>query len=217
MAEAEAEAAKALEEEKKKEEEEKAAAAKKPFASVSFQKPPSIAAPLPSAPEEELLEPAPVEKPVVAPKPAPAPTPTPVEETPTAHAPKEPVPERIPQALENVLALKEQRTAENPNANTNYLPPKVSESLTDFEADSEEAEAGKTETETNGKGGKKANKKKKKKKKNRPEEWARQAQEAERRKAEEEERKKREEEEPKVEVEYVADKLELEPSDPLYR
>lgn len=61
--------------------------------------------------------------------------------------------------------------------------------------------------------GKRQHKKKKKKKRNRPEEWARQAAEAERRKLEEEERQK----EPEVEVEYVQDKLDLDPSDPIYR
>ena len=60
--------------------------------------------------------------------------------------------------------------------------------------------------------GKKKNKKKKKKK-NRPEEWARQAAEAERRRLEAEEEVKNED----VEVEYIAEKLDLDKSDPMHR
>merc|ERR1719394_1013315 len=56
---------------------------------------------------------------------------------------------------------------------------------------------------------------KKKKKKNRPEIWARQAQEAERKRREEEERAANELNE--VEVEYIQEELELDPLDPMYR
>lgn len=59
----------------------------------------------------------------------------------------------------------------------------------------------------------KRQKKKKKRKKNRPEEWARQAAEAERKKKAEEELKN----EPEVEVEYVQEKVDLDPTDPMYR
>jgi len=64
--------------------------------------------------------------------------------------------------------------------------------------------------------GKKKNKKKKKKK-NRPEEWARQAAEAERRRQEAEEAAKEAENTADVEVEYIQEKLELDMSDPAYR
>jgi len=64
--------------------------------------------------------------------------------------------------------------------------------------------------------GKKKNKKKKKKK-NRPEEWARQAAEAERRRTEAEEAAKNAENTTDVEVEYIQEKLELDMSDPAYR
>ena len=63
--------------------------------------------------------------------------------------------------------------------------------------------------------GKKKNKKKKKKK-NRPEEWARQAAEAERKRHEAEEAAK-ENTAGDVEVEYIQEKLELDMSDPAYR
>jgi splicing factor 3B subunit 2 len=69
--------------------------------------------------------------------------------------------------------------------------------------------------ETNGDAGGKKNKKKKKKKKNRPEIWAREEAEAERRRKEEDERAN--DAEPEVEVEYIPEKLDLEPSDPMYR
>ena len=58
-------------------------------------------------------------------------------------------------------------------------------------------------------------KNKKKKKKNRPEIWARQAQEAERRRQEEAEREASETND--VEVEYIQEELELDPLDPMYR
>jgi len=64
--------------------------------------------------------------------------------------------------------------------------------------------------------GKKKNKKKKKKK-NRPEEWARQAAEAERRRQEAEEAAKEAENTADVEVEYIQEKLDLDMSDPAYR
>ncbi len=64
--------------------------------------------------------------------------------------------------------------------------------------------------------GKKKNKKKKKKK-NRPEEWARQAAEAERRRIEAEEAAAQKEATKDVEIEYIQEKLELDMSDPMYR
>ncbi len=80
--------------------------------------------------------------------------------------------------------------------------------LADISADSEDKIKDNKQTA----GGK--NKKKKKKKKNRPEEWARQAAEAERKRQEAEEADK---EKPDVEVEYIQEKLDLDMSDPMYR
>ena len=51
----------------------------------------------------------------------------------------------------------------------------------------------------------------------RPEEWARQAAEAERRRREESEAAEAKDSGEAVEVEYVQDKLDMDPSDPMYR
>ena len=78
-----------------------------------------------------------------------------------------------------------------------------------------------SESSVQSKGKQRQKGKKKKKKKNRPQEWARQAEEAERRQKEEEERKQikkeTQREHPDVEVEYIQDALEMDMSDPMYR
>merc|ERR1712013_698412 len=103
-----------------------------------------------------------------------------------------------------------------PPTRTPPAPPKVQEPLRmqemyddDDDEDEEEEEKSK---ESKGKGRRK--KQKKKKRKNRPEQWAKEAVEAERRKKEEEEKEKTVED---VEVEYIADQLDLDPLDPMYR
>merc|ERR1719507_909160 len=95
-------------------------------------------------------------------------------------------------------------------------PPKVQETLRmqemyDDDDDEEEEEEEKSEG-AKVKGRRK--KQKKKKRKNRPEQWAKEAVEAERRKKAEEEKEKTVED---VEVEYIADQLDLDPLDPMYR
>merc|ERR1719150_1972569 len=83
----------------------------------------------------------------------------------------------------------------------------------------EESQDDEEEETTNEYGGstkdKSKKKNKKKKKKNRPEIWARQAQEAERRRQEEAEREASDTND--VEVEYIQEELELDPLDPMYR
>jgi len=87
----------------------------------------------------------------------------------------------------------------------------MQEMYDDDDDDDEEEEEEKSK-ESKGKGRRK--KQKKKKRKNRPEQWAKEAVEAERRKKEEEEKEKTVED---VEVEYIADQLDLDPLDPMYR
>ena len=59
--------------------------------------------------------------------------------------------------------------------------------------------------------------KKKKKKKNRPEEWARLAEEAEKKRKEDEEWRKEKKEAEDIDVEYIQDKFEMDPADPMFR
>ena len=142
-------------------------------------------------------------------------------------------PPGLPQALEEALAFKHER-AMQVGANPADVDRLMAERQAEMEAannaeneisrsamveEEDENAAGQPKDDTkagnNQRGGKKN--KKKKKKKNRPEQWAREAAEAERRKREEEEEKEKEKSEEAVEVEYVTDKLDMDPADPMFR
>jgi len=95
--------------------------------------------------------------------------------------------------------------------------PKVQEALRMQEMYDDDDEEEEEEEEEKSEGAKvkgRRKKQKKKKRKNRPEQWAKEAVEAERRKKAEEEKEKTVED---VEVEYIADQLDLDPLDPMYR
>ena len=131
----------------------------------------------------------------------------------------------LPKALEQALALKNERAHEmgvHPEdiAQVEYDTRGTFERNQDIDKNVGLFNEPDGEQTIQNKGKQRSKGKKKKKKKNRPQEWARQAEEAERRKKEEEHRqfkKEAHDTQPDVEVEYIQDKLELDMSDPMYR
>merc|ERR1719319_1898816 len=130
---------------------------------------------------------------------------------------------KLPKALEEALAFKSERAkqvgvrpedveriesegqpkiAPSPTRQKQNPTPSVRPTLVADAEDDEQKEKGKR------------HKKKKKKKKNRPEEWAKQAALIEKRKQTEAERASGE---PDVEVEYIQETLDLDPTDPMYK
>ena len=131
----------------------------------------------------------------------------------------------LPKALEQALAFKSERAHEmgvhpediaqiESNVRDSHILRDNSNQNANYFDDQDDEESFKSKGKQRPKG------KKKKKKKNRPQEWARQAEEAERKKREEEShqgKKDVHDEHPDVEVEYIQDKLEMDMSDPMYR
>merc|ERR1712223_247880 len=131
----------------------------------------------------------------------------------------------LPKALEQALAFKSERAHEmgvhpediaqiESNVRDSHILRDNSNQNANYFDDQDDEESFKSKGKQRPKG------KKKKKKKNRPQEWARQAEEAERKKREDEShqgKKDGHDDHPDVEVEYIQDKLEMDMSDPMYR